>query len=159
VDRTHGRKDTFFDGPQTYHVSSADSYCPEMRKIAFLVIKDLRISVHEKGTVVVIQGPRLSTKAESKWFTRMGWEVINMTQYPEVVLSREAEICYCNISLITDYDAGLVDEAVAPASADEIIKTFKENNEKLKKVLFHLIEKIPEKKECGCGQALKGAKV
>jgi 5'-methylthioadenosine phosphorylase len=159
VDRTKGRKDTFFDGPQAYHISSADPYCPELRKTAYSVTKGLGIPVHEKGTVVVIQGPRFSTKAESRWFTGMGWEVINMTQYPEAVLAREAEICFCNISLITDYDAGLVGGEIKPVTVDEMIKIFTQNNEKLKKVLFGLIEKIPEKRGCGCGEALKGAKV
>ncbi len=99
VDRTNSRKDTFYDGPHTTHISTAHPYCPELRKIVIKAAKELQINCHEKGTVVVIQGPRFSTKAESNWYSRQGWEVINMTQYPEVTLARELEICFVNISL------------------------------------------------------------
>jgi len=114
VDRTWGRKDTFYDGPVTTHVSSADPYCPTMRAVAVTEARKLDIPVHERGTVVVIQGPRFSTRSESRWFASQGWEVINMTQYPECYLARELEICYCNISLITDHDVGT--EGAEPVS-------------------------------------------
>ena len=104
VDRTTGRKDTFFDGPEVIHPAMAQPYCPELRRIAVESGKSLGISIHERGTVVVIQGPRFSTVAESRWFTKMGWEVVNMTQYPEGYLAREQGICYVNIALITDYE-------------------------------------------------------
>jgi 5'-methylthioadenosine phosphorylase len=107
---------------------------------------------------VVIQGPRFSTRAESQWFTRMGWEVINMTQYPEAVLARELEICYLNVSLITDYDVGLEGMPdVAPVSVEEVIRVFNENNEKVKTLIHELIPNIPEKRGCSCGSALQGA--
>src|SRR5450759_3862177 len=89
IDRTWGRKDTFYDGPKTVHMSSAHPYCPETRNLAIDICKSLGITVHEKGTVVVIQGPRFSTVAESRWFSKMGWDVVNMTQYPECYLARE----------------------------------------------------------------------
>ncbi len=89
VDRTNGRADTFFDGPIVSHLSSAETYDPTLRQIAIDVVREHGIPVHEQGTVVVIQGPRFSTKAESKWFSDAGWEVINMTQYPEAFLCRE----------------------------------------------------------------------
>ena len=107
VDRTTGRRDTFYDGPIPHHVSSADLYDPILRAIAAEVIREHGITLHERGTVVVIQGPRFSTKAESRWFTDAGWEVINMTQYPEAYLCRELGMAVVNISLITDYDAGV----------------------------------------------------
>ncbi len=107
VDRTSGRRDTFFDGPQTVHVSAADPYCPQLRQVAWEVLEGLELPAHRSGTVVVIQGPRFSTRAESRWFRGAGWEVINMTQYPEAILAREAEMCYVNVSLITDYDVGV----------------------------------------------------
>ncbi|HHV29094.1 S-methyl-5'-thioadenosine phosphorylase [Acetivibrio mesophilus] len=143
VDRTTGRKDTFYDGPVTKHISSAHPYCPELRKIAIEVGKDLGITTHEKGTVVVIQGPRFSTVAESRWFNKMGWDVINMTQYPEAYLARELGICYANISLITDYDAGLEGrDDIAPVTEDAVLKVFAENNEKVKNMLFEVIGRI-----------------
>ena len=107
VDWTDGRKSTFYDGAIVTHVSAANPYCPEMRKVAVETAKELGITVHETGTVVVINGPRFSTKAESKFFTSQGWEVINMTQFPEAYLVKELDMCPLNISLITDYDAGL----------------------------------------------------
>ncbi|MBW3602756.1 MAG: MTAP family purine nucleoside phosphorylase, partial [Actinobacteria bacterium] len=92
VDRTSGRRDTFYDGPVTTHVSFAEPYDDEMRRVAINSARGLGIDLHERGTVVVVQGPRFSTKAESRWFASMGWEVINMTQYPESVLARELQM-------------------------------------------------------------------
>ncbi|MBX9772150.1 MAG: S-methyl-5'-thioadenosine phosphorylase [Candidatus Obscuribacterales bacterium] len=158
VDRTSGRTDTFYDGPIATHVSSADPYCGEMRKLAIQACKDSSITVHPQGTVVVIQGPRFSSKAESKWFTSMGWEVINMTQYPEAQLARELEMCYVNVALITDYDSGLVGD-VEPVSHAEVVKVFEGNLAKLQTMLVKLIEQIPAKRNgCACGKALVGAR-
>jgi 5'-methylthioadenosine phosphorylase len=155
VDRTSGRKDTFYDGPVTTHVSSADPYCPTMRAVAIEQAEDLGITVHKSGTVVVIQGPRFSTRAESKWFASQGWEVINMTQYPESYLARELEICYCNISLITDYDAGTGD--APPVTNEEVIRVFNENNQKVKNLLHAMIPALPGPRDCICSKALDGA--
>jgi len=155
VDRTWGRKDTFYDGPTTTHVSSADPYCPTMRGVAVEQARALGITVHDRGTVVVIQGPRFSTRAESRWFASQGWEVINMTQYPECYLARELEICYCNISLITDHDAGT--EGAEPVSNEEVVRVFGENNDKVKALLHAMIPALPRDRECVCAHALEGA--
>jgi len=155
IDRTSGRKDTFYDGPATTHVSSADPYCPVMRQVACTVAQGLGITAHSRGTVVVIQGPRFSTRAESRWFASHGWEVINMTQYPESYLARELEICYCNISLITDYDAGTgISTAV---TNDEVVRVAEENNHKVKNLLLGMIPALPEDRTCACATALEGA--
>lgn len=156
VDRTTGRRDTFYDGPTTTHVSFADPYCPEIRPLAVDVGRELGIQIHDRGTVVTIQGPRFSTRAESKWFQDAGWEVINMTQYPEAYLARELEICYVNVSLITDYDVGLVADVEA-VSHEQVLKVFSENNDKLRDLLFTLIPRIPEERRCICSTALQGA--
>ena len=159
VDWTDGRKSTFYDGAIVTHVSAANPYCPEMRKVAVETAKELGITVHETGTVVVINGPRFSTKAESKFFTSQGWEVINMTQFPEAYLVKELDMCPLNISLITDYDAGLVGE-VPPVQHAEVIKVFNDNNEKLKALLFNLIKKLPaERNNCECEKTLAGSRV
>ncbi len=155
VDRTWGRIDTFYDGPVTTHVSSADPYCPTMRAVAVEQADALGITVHPKGTVVVIQGPRFSTRAESRWFASQGWEVINMTQYPECYLARELEICYCNISLITDHDAGA--EGIEPVSNDEVVRVFEANNKKLRDLLHAMIPALPAERACVCAHALEGA--
>ncbi|HEY9688321.1 MAG TPA: S-methyl-5'-thioadenosine phosphorylase, partial [Coleofasciculaceae cyanobacterium] len=141
VDRTNGRADTFFDGPITTHVSAADPYSTELRLLAVEAADQLGIPYHDGGTIVVIQGPRFSTRSESKWFRDQGWEVINMTQYPEAHLVKELEMDPLNISLITDYDTGV--EGVEPVSHVEVIKVFTENNAKLRRLLFKLIELIP----------------
>lgn len=155
VDRTNGRKDTFFDGPVTTHISSADPYCPTMRAAAIDVAQELGIKAHPTGTVVVVQGPRFSTRAESKWYASQGWEVINMTQYPECYLARELEMCYVNIALITDYDVGM--EGVAPVTNDEVIRVFQENNSKVKELIYRLIPRLPRERTCLCATALQGA--
>lgn len=160
VDRTKGREDTFFSGPITTHISAAYPYCPQLSKVAVECGKSLGIKIHPRGTVVVIQGPRFSTRAESEWFTKMGWEVVNMTQYPEVILAREMEICYTAIALITDYDVGIVSQKkVKPVSVKAFSKVFKENNKKALKLVYKMIEKIPKKRTCKCHQSLKGARV
>ncbi len=146
VDRTTGRKDTFYDGPITTHVSAAEPYCPILRAHAVECCRAENVTVHDAGTVVVVQGPRFSTKAESRWFTNQGWEVINMTQYPECYLARELEMSYVNLSLITDYDAGLVgDEANAkPVTNEEVLAVFTANLDNLRRVLVRMIETLPD---------------
>ena len=156
VDWTDGRKNTFFEnvsvfeGKAVQHPSPAETYCPQLRALTVETAKELKIPVHDKGTVVVINGPRFSTKAESAFFTRQGWHVINMTAFPEAYLVKELNMCPLNISLITDYDAGLVGD-VPPVSHEEVLKVFNNNIEKLKSLLFAVIEKIPlGKRACKC---------
>ncbi|HQG27700.1 MAG TPA: S-methyl-5'-thioadenosine phosphorylase, partial [Candidatus Ozemobacteraceae bacterium] len=110
------------------------------------------IKAHDGGTIVVIQGPRFSTKAESRWFTQMGWHTINMTQYPEVVLAQELGICIVNIALVTDFDAGLVGN-VPEVTAVEVMEVFKHNAENLRRIMEPLIKAIPrERARCRCRQ-------
>jgi 5'-methylthioadenosine phosphorylase len=142
VDRTSGRADTFYDGPIVTHLSSAETYDPVLRQLTIETIRDHGIEVHERGTVVVIQGPRFSTKAESKWFSDAGWEVINMTQYPEAWLCRELGIAVVNISLITDYDAG-VHEGTEAVNATDVLEVFQANAERIQKVVLDLIGRFP----------------
>ena len=160
IDRTRGRVDTFYDGPQTTHVSFADPYDEEMRRTAVATARRLGITVHERGTIVVIQGPRFSTKAESRWFSAMGWEVINMTQYPEVILARELEMAAVNISLITDYDVGLTDDPdVPPVSHEAVIEVFEANNAKLRELLFAVVPELPLSPDRPALHALRGARI
>ena len=109
------------------------------------------MTVHERGTVVVIQGPRFSTRAESRWFSNQGWEVINMTQYPEVVLARELGMCYVNLSLVTDYDCGLESSPhVRPVTQGEVFAVFSQNTERLRSALRSLISTLPATRSCDC---------
>ena len=160
VNFTSGREGTFYDGPMTTHVGMAHPYCPQMREVAIEAARKLKLSFHESGTMVVIQGPRFSTTAESRFFSRQGWEVIGMTQYPEVVLAREQELCYLNISLVTDYDVGLEgDPSVKPVSNEAVIKVFNSKMEALKELIVEIVRALPERRECDCGSALAGARV
>ncbi len=157
VDRTTGRADTFYDGPETTHVSSADPYCPDLRRLLVDTATELGIPVRDGGTVVTIQGPRFSTRAESKWFQDAGWHMINMTAYPEGYLARELELCYANISMVTDHDVGV--EGAEPVSHEAVLKVFTENNERLRELLFAVIPKIGPQPEDVCATALRGASV
>jgi 5'-methylthioadenosine phosphorylase len=142
VDRTSGREHTFFDGPIVTHVSSATIYDPALRGIALDTIREHGITAHDGGTVVVISGPRFSTRAESKWFTDAGWEVINMTQYPEAYLCRELGMAVVNISLITDYDAGVL-EGTEAVTAHDVLAVFEENAKRIREVVLAMIGRFP----------------
>lgn len=150
-DRTRGRRDTYFDGPQVKHISAAEPYCPELRPLAAEAASQAGFGVTPDGTVVVIQGPRFSTKAESQWFGRMGADVIGMTQYPEVVLARELGMCYVTLAVVTDYDAGLAGRPdVVPVTHEEVIAAFGRSREKLVLALQRLIAAVPVSPSCQC---------
>ena len=158
VDRTWGREDTFYDGPETTHVSFADPYCPTMREVAIRLGGEEGLSLHDRGTVVVVQGPRFSTRSESDFYQSQGWQVVNMTQYPEAILARELEMCFLNISLITDYDVGVEGADVGPVSHDLVIKVFQENLGKLRDLLYRVVPALPAERDCPCASALEGAR-
>lgn len=152
VDRTHGRDATFHDGPDSPegfapvdHVSFAEPYDATLRKVAVEACRAEGVTVHDGGTVVVIPGPRFSTRAESRWYGAQGWHVINMTQMPEAVLAAELGIPYAAIALITDYDAGLDGNPdIRPVTMDEVFATLSRNAEVARKVLFRAIEALPD---------------
>lgn len=149
VDRTRGRADTFFDGPSLAHVSFADPYCPELRAAMITSARQTGVTVHERGTVVVIQGPRFSTRAESRWFGAAGWHVVNMTQYPEAVLARELGMCYSGIALVTDYDAGLPDSG-SGVTIEEVFRVLAANVSRVQAVLTTAIPEVAGVAGCGC---------
>ena len=157
VDRTSGRPSTFYDGPITTHVSFADPYCPVVRSAFVHAGREQGLSLHDGGTVLVVQGPRFSTRAESRFFSAQRWEVINMTQHPEASLARELEMCYANVSLVTDYDVGVEGE-IAPVSHDEVVRVFQENLGKLRDLLFAVVARMPDERSCECATALAGAR-
>ncbi|MFO7888491.1 MAG: S-methyl-5'-thioadenosine phosphorylase [Eubacteriales bacterium] len=143
IDRTKGREDTYFEGPNVEHISSAQPYDEKLRKLTINTIKEIGITVHETGTVVVINGPRFSTKAESNWFRQIGGDIINMTQYPECYLALELKIPFVNIALVTDYDSGLEGRNdIKPVTMEDVLEVFNENVKNVKKVIYKIIEKI-----------------
>ena len=151
IDRTKKRDDTFFDGPRVAHIESAYPYCQQLREVAFKQAKKLNLTVHKKGTVAVIEGPKFSTVAESVFYSKMGCDVINMTQYPEVILALEAGICYLNISMVTDYDVGIYAKTkIEPVSIEQVLANFKNNNDKLKNLISEVIKNVPSEVACDC---------
>ena len=157
VDRTWGRPSTFYEGQKTVHVSFADPYCPELRPLAIESVRAVGATVHERGTMVVIQGPRFSTRAESRWFAASGWEVIGMTQAPEAVLARELEMCFVNIAVLTDYDVG-VEGDIPPVSHAAVIERFQATLGTLKNAVRTLIPRAAgTPRACACATALSAA--
>jgi 5'-methylthioadenosine phosphorylase len=153
IDRTTKRISTFYDGNQVCHIGMAEATCPQLRMLLSQEAKKLGLPYHKEGTCVVIEGPRFSTRAESELFRSWGADIIGMTMVPECVLAREAEICYATIATVTDYDVWKVDNEV---SVDQVIKTMKLNNERVKKLLEAVIPKIADDSSCSCRNALKG---
>ncbi|NIA25220.1 MAG: S-methyl-5'-thioadenosine phosphorylase [Gammaproteobacteria bacterium] len=157
VDRTWGRASTYSDGPETTHISFADPYCSELRPLALEAARAAGATVHDGGTNVIIQGPRFSTRAESRWFAANGWHLVNMTQFPEAPLARELEMCFVNLAVVTDYDVGVEGKTSAVTHA-EVMRLFDETLGTLKETVRRLIpmaETAP--RACSCQTALSGA--
>jgi len=155
IDRTKDRGDTFYDGGQVCHISTAEPFCPELREVFTESGRGMGIPIHEKGTYVCIQGPRFSTKAESRLFRSWGVDVIGMSVFPEVALSREVGMCYVSVAMVTDYDVW----TEKTVTAEEIIKTMTQNVANFRRLIMDTIPKIPEARSCLCGEALKDALV
>jgi 5'-methylthioadenosine phosphorylase len=155
IDRTTRREQSFYSGPKVCHISVAEPTCPDLRKVLTEVAQQMKISHHKTGTYVCIEGPRFSTKAESRMFRSWGADVVGMTLVPECVLAREAEICYASIATVTDYDVW----KDHPVSAIEIARTMKANIEKVKDLIVETTVRIPKTRTCDCKDALKNAGV
>ena len=153
IDRTKGRPDTFYEGGRLCHISSADPICPQLHDFFVGHARKLGLRFHPTGTYVCVQGPRFSTRAESKLFRQWGADLVGMTLYPECVLAREAEICYVSVAMVTDYDVW----AEKPVSTQEILETLQENSANFKRLIMEALPGIPEERTCGCGEALKTA--
>jgi 5'-methylthioadenosine phosphorylase len=151
VDRTRNRKDTFFDGPITHHISAADPYCSRLRDLTLTAAKERGIAVHPGGTMVVIQGPRFSTRAESQFYSRMGWHTVGMTQCPEAILAKELGICYAGIALVTDYDVGVAgDIRRPPVNIEEVLRIMRDNAERVRGLILHLARQLGPERDCAC---------
>ncbi|KUJ70125.1 purine nucleoside phosphorylase [Streptomyces albus subsp. albus] len=167
VDRTKNRTQTYFDGepladgrvPNVVHVTFADPYCPTGRKAAISAARGRDWEPVDGGTLVVIEGPRFSTRAESAWHASQGWSVVGMTGHPEAVLARELELCYTSLTLVTDLDAGT--EAGEGVSHTEVMRVFAQNVDRLRQVLFDTIRELPDTRgrDCLCTTAHDGWKL
>ena len=153
IDFTKSRKGTFSEDGRVIHISVADPFCPELQKVILNVTKIQGNKIHQDCTYVCIEGPRFSTKAESRFFRTTGADIIGMTLVPECQLAREAQICYVSLSTVTDYDVW----AEKPVTAKEVMETLAKNVEMTKKLLTFVIDQIPEVKSCSCEKALEEA--
>ncbi|GGQ80850.1 S-methyl-5'-thioadenosine phosphorylase [Streptomyces flaveolus] len=153
VDRTSGRAQTFFD-QGALHVPFADPYCPDGRSTVLKGAAAVGADAHDGGTMVVVEGPRFSTRAESRWFTSAGWSLVNMTGHPEAALARELALCYTSIALVTDYDAGL--DAGEGVQQDDVFAVFARNSDRMREIVLETIRRLPEERTCPCPGALAG---
>lgn len=153
VDRTSGRTQTFYD-TGAVHVGFADPYCPTGRSTVQAVAERTGFGLVPTGTMVVVEGPRFSTRAESRWFASLGGTVVNMTGHPEAVLARELALCYTAIALVTDLDAGV--EGDHGVTQEEVFGVFRENTARLRDLLLDVAAALPEGADCPCHHALDG---
>ncbi len=154
IDFTKSRKYSFVEEGRVIHISVADPFCPELQGAVSKAADNLRLKMHKNCTYVCIEGPRFSTRAESKFYKEViGADIIGMTLVPECQLAREAQMCYVSISTVTDYDVW----AEKPVTAKEVMETLTKNVEMTKKLLSVLPDFIPQKRSCSCEKALTEA--
>jgi 5'-methylthioadenosine phosphorylase len=154
VDRTSGRPQTYYSDGGAVHAQFADPYCPAGRSVAIGAGHSAGWPPVQAGTLVVIEGPRFSTRAESRWYAAQGWTIIGMTGHPEAVLARELALCYTPLCLVTDTDAGVSEgEGV---THEEVMTVFAQNLARMRSLLFSVIEQMPVERNCACPAALDG---
>lgn len=153
LDFTKSRDGSFSKNGRVIHISVADPFCPELQSAILKVTKKQDVKMHTDCTYVCIEGPRFSTRAESKFFKLLGADVIGMTLVPECQLAREAQMCYASISTVTDYDVW----AEKPVTAKGVLETLSKNVERTKQILTQLIDVIPKDRSCACASALDDA--
>jgi 5'-methylthioadenosine phosphorylase len=157
VDRTTSRTQTFYEHDGAVHIQFADPYCPVGRATAVGAARSSGWVPASSGTLVIIEGPRFSTRAESLWYADQGWTLIGMTGHPEAVLARELALCYTTISLVTDTDAGV--EEGEGVTQEEVFRVFAANLERLRALVVRAVELLPMDRSCPCPHALDGLKL
>jgi 5'-methylthioadenosine phosphorylase len=152
-DRTSGRPQTFYDSGAA-HVPFADPYCPTGRAVVAAAARREGRPAVEGGTMVVVEGPRFSTRAESQWYAAQGWSLVNMTGLPEAVLARELAMCYTAVALVTDLDAGL--DSASAVHQREVFAVFAENTDRLRAIVLAALADLPADRACPCRDSLDG---
>ncbi|MEV5206288.1 S-methyl-5'-thioadenosine phosphorylase [Micromonospora sp. NPDC053740] len=153
VDRTSGRQQTFYDSGAA-HVPFADPYCSQGREVVIAASRREGMPVTDEGTMVVVEGPRFSTRAESQWYAAQGWSVVNMTGLPEAVLARELAMCYTAVALVTDLDAGL--DSASAVNQREVFDVFAKNTDRLRSIVLNALADLPADRTCPCRESLDG---
>jgi 5'-methylthioadenosine phosphorylase len=156
VDRTAGRPQTFYDDGAV-HVPFADPYCPAGRQVVLTQASAAGVEAIDGGTMVVIEGPRFSTRAESQWYADQGWSVVNMTGHPEAVLARELGLCFTAIALVTDLDAGV--DVGDTVTQEEVFRVFAENTERMRDLVLRAAITLDLDRRCPCVNALEGIRL
>lgn len=153
IDFTKTRINTFYEGGKSgvVHVDLTTPYCSSMSKTLLAVGQKMGIPIHKSGTYVCTEGPRFETPAEIAMFAKLGGHLVGMTNVPEVVLAREAEMCYSAIAMVTNFAAGI---SPNPLTYGEVIEIMNQNTEKLKTLLMRTIQLIDKNRECSCRHAL-----
>ncbi|TNY37299.1 S-methyl-5'-thioadenosine phosphorylase [Thermomonospora catenispora] len=157
VDRTSGRVQTYYEEGAAIHVSFADPYCPAGRRAAVATARKAGWDPVDGGTLVVIEGPRFSTRAESRWYAAQGWTLVGMTGHPEAVLARELALCYIPMCLVTDLDAGI--EEGEGVTMEEVFRVFSQNVDRLRALVAQVVEALPSERSCPCPRTLDGMKL
>jgi 5'-methylthioadenosine phosphorylase len=157
VDRTWGREHTIYDEGGAVHVSFADPYCPVGRAQAIAAARAADWELLPSGTLVIINGPRFSSRAESQWYAAQGWTIVGMTGAPEAALARELALCYTPIALVTDTDAGV--EEGEGVTHDDVLAMFAANVGRLRDLLIQVITDLPAERDCPCPHVLDGMKL
>ena len=153
IDRTYNRKQSFFENGPTVHIAFSDPYCPALSQLLYKTTLSLHARTHEGGTMIVMEGPAFSTRAESHMYRNWGGDIIGMTALPEAKLAREAEICYSTLACVTDYDCWR--ESTKVVTVDMVVANLSRNVETARKIIEQIVEKVPIGRNCDCQYALK----
>ncbi len=176
IDFTKSRHSTFYEGilskgddtqldddvkkyltdKRVVHINVTNPFCPDMRRIIKDICEEKGYRYHFKGCYVATEGPRLETSAEIKMLSLLGGDIVGMTLVPEIVLSRELNIHFVSVNIVTNLAAGISGERL---TSDEVIQTMKQKTEDIKKVILSFIERVPDKLNCSCEEVLKGSAI
>lgn len=151
IDWTKLRKSTFFDGGENgvVHTDVTDPYCKEIRQVLTSAAQELKLSFHDHGTYVCTEGPRFETPAEIRMFATLGGDLVGMTNVPEVVLAREAGLCYATVSMVTNFGAGISPNVL---THEEVLEVMAENSENIKKLVMLALPRLAQVRSCGCSR-------
>ena len=156
IDRTRRNQSTFFGDGIAAHVPFAEPFCPDLAKLLHETAGTVADRVHLGGTLVTIEGPAFSTRAESKLFRKWGCDIIGMTTFHEAKLAREAEICYAALAMVTDYDCWQ-EHSTDEVTVETVVANLKKNSAKAKAIIARVLPRIARNRLCMCTESLNGA--